>query len=61
MKRFKLSRKTIVIASISSVLLLFFAIFQTTYGMTHYQKTDFVTGLVTASALYVRSGPRQNI
>ena len=27
------------------------------FGMTYYQETDFVTGLVTANSLNVRSGP----
>jgi len=61
MKKFKLNKKTIVLISISLIILLFFAIFETTYGMTYYQETDFVTGLVTASALYVRSGPRKRL
>lgn len=61
MKRFKLNKKTIVLISLTLVVLLFFAIFERAYGMTHYQETDFVTGLVTASALYVRSGPRTNV
>lgn len=30
------------------------------YGMTYYEKVDFVTGIVTASALNVRSGPGTN-
>lgn len=30
------------------------------YGMTYYEELDFVTGIVTASALNVRSGPSTN-
>lgn len=30
----------------------------TTFGMQHYYNLDFTTGLVTASSLNVRSGPR---
>ena len=30
------------------------------FAMTHYEKLDFVTGIVTASALNVRSGPGTN-
>ncbi len=30
------------------------------YGMTYYENLDFVTGIVTASALNVRSGPGTN-
>ena len=36
-------------------ILLFY--FYQVFGMTHYQETDFVTGLVTATTLNVRSGP----
>ena len=58
MKKFMLKKKTIVlIIAISFIILLFFSSFKTVLGMTHYQETDFVTGLVTATALNVRSGP----
>ena len=30
----------------------------TSFGMQHYYNVDFSTGLVTASTLNVRSGPR---
>lgn len=39
-------------------ILLFY--FYQVFGMTHYQETDFVTGLVTATTLNVRSGPSTN-
>ena len=32
-------------------------IFTTSFGMQHYYKVDFSTGLVTATTLNVRSGP----
>lgn len=34
--------------------------FANTFGMQHYQKVDFSTGLVTATKLNVRSGPSVN-
>ena len=57
MKKNNISKKTIVLISIILAILLFLAFFNQTLGMTHYQETDFVTGLVTASALNVRAGP----
>lgn len=33
----------------------------TVFGMQHYYNVDFSTGLVTASILNVRSGPRYKI
>ena len=57
MKKLKLNKKTIVLTSFILVVLLFFTFFNQTLGMTHYQETGFVTGLVTATALNVRSGP----
>ena len=37
--------------------LLMIGIFTTSFGMQHYYKVDFSTGLVTATTLNVRSGP----
>ena len=37
--------------------LLMIVIFTTSFGMQHYYKVDFSTGLVTATTLNVRSGP----
>lgn len=46
---------------ISAVLLVVFGIFSVTmskvFAMQHYYNVDFTTGMVTASALNVRSGP----
>lgn len=33
----------------------------TSFGMQHYYNVDFSTGLVTASVLNVRSGPRNQL
>ena len=33
------------------------SIFNNSFAMKHYQEVDFTTGLVTASALNVRTGP----
>lgn len=49
-------RKTIIIITILLLSLLIF-LFSTSFGMQHYYKLDFSTGLVTASKLNVRSGP----
>lgn len=49
-------KKTVIIASILS-LFLFIFLCSTSFGMQHYYKLDFSTGLVTASKLNVRSGP----
>lgn len=58
MKIIKIKKNTIL----KIVLLFFFTFtitkFTTSFGMQHYYKVDFSTGLVTASVLNVRSGPR---
>ena len=47
--------KILWIFTILFLLLLIFS--SNSFGMQYYEKTDFVTGLVTASTLNVRSGP----
>lgn len=42
------------------IMIIAFATCTVIYGMTYYEKVDFVTGIVTASALNVRSGPSTN-
>ena len=42
------------------MLIMIMGITSTSFAMTHYEKSDFVTGIVTASALNVRSGPGTN-
>lgn len=61
MKVVKIKRSTIL-----KVLLLFVFTFTITkvtnsFGMQHYYKLDFSTGIVTASTLNVRSGPRNKL
>ena len=57
MKFLKLTKKKIILlCTISAVFLLIF-ISTTSFGMQHYYKLDFSTGLVTADRLNVRSGP----
>ena len=57
MKIIKTNKKKIIILSICiSVVLLLFT-YSTSFGLQHYYKLDFSTGLVTASQLNVRSGP----
>ena len=58
MRIIKLKKTTIL-----KIILLFIFTFTvtkitTSFGMQHYYKVDFSTGLVTASSLNVRSGPR---
>lgn len=54
---FKITKKKAII--ITSAMAAFFLIFACTssFGMQHYYKLDFSTGLVTADRLNVRSGP----
>lgn len=57
MKKIKLTKKkAIIFTSIISSLLLIL-VCTTSFGMQHYYKLDFSTGLVTADTLNVRSGP----
>lgn len=58
MKVIKIKKSTIL-----KIILLFVFTFTitkltTSFGMQHYYNLDFTTGLVTASVLNVRSGPR---
>ena len=50
-------KKMLKITGLIIMLLILLFYFYQVFGMTHYQETDFVTGLVTASTLNVRSGP----
>lgn len=57
MKILKITKKkNIILASILILCILAF-IGTTSFGMQHYYKLDFSTGLVTASKLNVRCGP----
>ncbi|MBQ9314081.1 MAG: SH3 domain-containing protein [Clostridia bacterium] len=42
------------------VITVLFCTYGVIYGMTYYEKVDFTTGIVTASALNVRTGPGTN-
>ena len=54
---FKITKKkAIIITSVMATFLLIFAC-TTSFGMQHYYKLNFSTGLVTADRLNVRSGP----
>lgn len=50
-------RKLLMLSSIFLTFIITFGIFSTSFGMQHYYKLDFSTGLVTATKLNVRSGP----
>ncbi len=60
MKFFKMTKKKIIILTTILILFILIFAFTTSFGMQHYYKLDFSTGLVTASRLNVRSGPGIN-
>lgn len=49
------NKKIIILTSIIFILI---ATVSTSFAMQHYQTVDFSTGLVTATQLNVRQGPR---
>lgn len=49
--------KLLIFSSIFLTFIITFCAFSTSFGMQHYYKLDFSTGLVTATKLNVRSGP----
>ena len=53
---FKLNRKNFL-GLTSFAFVIVFCMFTVSFGMEHYYKLDFSTGLVTATTLNVRSGP----
>ena len=53
-------KKLMVVFCLLLAVILIIGITVKTTAMTHYEKVDFVTGLVTASALNVRQGPGLN-
>ena len=57
MKVIYLTKRKILISFMIMCIILIFSFFNSSYGMQHYYKIDFSTGLVTASKLNVRSGP----
>ena len=57
MKHLKITKKKIIITTTIAISLLLIIICTTSFGMQHYYKLDFSTGLVTATKLNIRSGP----
>ena len=56
-----MKKRQILITCIALLLIAISMLFTNTFGMHYYEKLDFVTGLVTASALNVRAGPRYKL
>lgn len=57
MKVIRISKRKIMITFMLIVVIFIFSVANSSFGMQHYYKLDFTTGLVTASKLNVRSGP----
>lgn len=57
MKVITVKRKSIIKITMVVIFTLVVCGLSTSFGMQHYYKLDFATGLVTASKLNVRSGP----
>ncbi|MBR3721015.1 MAG: SH3 domain-containing protein [Clostridia bacterium] len=57
MKKIKFTNKKLIISFAVTCLIITIFAFSTSFGMQHYYKLDFSTGLVTADRLNVRSGP----
>lgn len=60
MKIISIRKKTIFRASAILLFTMIICIFTSSFGMQHYYKVAFSTGLVTATTLNVRSGPGTN-
>lgn len=60
MKIISIKKKTIFKVSSAILFVMVICIFTKSFGMQHYYKVDFSTGLVTATTLNVRSGPGVN-
>lgn len=56
-KLFAIKRKNIIKSAFALIIAISILGFSTSFGMQHYYKLDFSTGLVTADKLNVRSGP----
>ena len=57
MKVIRISKQKLIIACMMIAVIFVFSITTSSFGMQHYYKLDFSTGLVTATKLNVRSGP----
>ena len=55
-----IKKNKILIVLVSLIFIFTIFKFTTSFGMQHYYKLDFSTGLVTATTLNVRSGPGTN-
>ena len=58
MKIIKIKKKHILMIIILIIFIIVITKLSTAFAMQNYYKIDFTTGLVTASSLNVRSGPR---
>ena len=61
MKVFTLTKKRLIRVTMLIAVVLVFCGFSMSFGMQHYYKLDFSTGIVTATSLNVRSGPRNTV
>ena len=61
MKVVKIKKSTILKILLLCVFTFTIAKVSISVGMQHYYNVDFSTGLVTASVLNVRSGPRNKL
>lgn len=53
----RIKKSQLMIALVALITISIFSLVSNSFGMQHYYKVDFSTGLVTASTLNVRSGP----
>lgn len=60
MKIINIKKKTILKASFIILFIMIVGVFTKTFAIQSYYNLDFVTGLVTASKLNIRSGPGTN-
>lgn len=56
-KLFVIKKKKIIKSTLAIIVAMGILGFSTSFGMQHYYKLDFTTGIVTADKLNVRSGP----
>ena len=61
MKIIKIRKSTLLIILIIFVFTIVITRISTSFSMQNYYNVDFSTGLVTASTLNVRSGPRNEL
>ena len=61
MRIIKIEKSTILIILMMLAFTFVITKITTSFGMQNYYNVDFSTGLVTASTLNVRSGPRNKL